>query len=75
MQKGTITIKNGVVGAVQSHEEGFGRAIVGGQALYETLKSLEKDGWRVEGELPARTTEGEYQIKFVKDESLPKVTG
>jgi len=60
---------------VQAYKDGFGRNIVGGEALYETLKSLEREGWRVDGDLPPFTTAEEYQIKLVKDESLPKVTG
>jgi hypothetical protein len=68
MQKGTITVENGVVVAVQAHKEGFGRAIVGGQTLYDTLKSLERDGWKPEGELPPYAAEGKYTIPIVKAE-------
>jgi hypothetical protein len=66
MQKGTITVENGVVVAVEAHQEGSGRAAVGGQPLYDTLKNLEKDGWKAEGELPPFTTEGKYTIPIVR---------
>jgi hypothetical protein len=74
MQKGSITVENGVVIAVQAYEDGFGRNVAGGQSLYETLKSVEKQG-RVEGALPQFTTEGSYQINLIKDESQSTVTG
>ena len=72
-QTGTITVKDGVVVAL--HAPGQTPATVGGQPLYETLKALEKDHWRVDGELPPFTTEGQYEIKIIRDSRLKRVTG
>ena len=68
--RGTITVENGVVIAVQS--EGQSPAPLGGGTLATTLKDLEKDGWEFEGDHPPppHTTEGRYVIKIRKRKSL-----
>ena len=68
MPKGIITVENGVVVAVQTLNEGFGQNFVGGQTLYDTLKSLEKAGWKPEDELQPFTSQGKYTITIVKPE-------
>jgi hypothetical protein len=67
MQKATITIRNGSVVTFQPHTDGMGLVHTGEEALYEVLKKLGKEGWRVEGAFPPYTIAGTYEISIMKD--------
>src|ERR1039458_7829154 len=64
--KGTITVENGVVVAVQSETPGQSSASLGGGALYTVLTEIQKHGWKIEGELPPYSIEGRYVINLKK---------
>jgi hypothetical protein len=66
MKKGKITVMNGLAVAVEG-EETFG-LVPGGEALNETIKTLNKVGWIVDGELPPFKDKGKYTIPIVKSE-------
>jgi hypothetical protein len=67
--KGTVTVENGVVVAVQS--EGQSPAPLGEGTLTKTLNDLAEDGWEFDGELPPyNPTEGRYVLKIKKRKSL-----
>lgn len=60
-----ITVEKGVVVAIQ--KLGQDQAVVGGQALSETLKGVEREGWRVDRELPPFRIEGRYTTPLVRE--------
>ena len=72
MERATISAKDGAPYKILMNGQ---ETIVGNTSLHQFLKSLEAEGWRVDGDLPRFTVEAEYEVRLVKDEALPRVTG
>ncbi len=69
--KGTITVENGVVVAMDSEIAGEPATILGG-TLATTMSDVENHGWQVDGELPPYTTQTRYVVNLKKRHDLAR---
>ena len=65
--KGSLTVVDGVVTAMEAHVEGYGPAIVPNELLHQVLAKIGKFGWKPEGSLPMVFQQGRtYIIPVIK---------